>query len=126
MVSRIIENRRFGPRWHKKICWRVLSCHHVGTYHKSLQGPHEKKLLNDLLSMDRYNTLERPVANESDPLEVRFGLTLQQIIDVGDGGAGAGLPLPPSPEETTHTEIRTKITNLTILPTDPLISPIRF
>nr|XP_014284142.1 neuronal acetylcholine receptor subunit alpha-7 isoform X1 [Halyomorpha halys] len=52
--------------------------------HNSLQGPHEKKLLNDLLSMDRYNTLERPVANESEPLEVRFGLTLQQIIDVDE------------------------------------------
>lgn len=47
-----------------------------------MQGPHEKRLLNHLLSMDNYNTLERPVANESDALEVRFGLTLQQIIDV--------------------------------------------
>lgn len=46
----------------------------------SLQGPHEKRLLNNLLNT--YNTLERPVANESDPLEVKFGLTLQQIIDV--------------------------------------------
>ncbi|CAH0695529.1 unnamed protein product [Spodoptera exigua] len=46
----------------------------------SEQGPHEKRLLNALLA--NYNTLERPVANESEPLEVRFGLTLQQIIDV--------------------------------------------
>lgn len=46
----------------------------------SLQGPHEKKLLNHLLS--NYNTLERPVANESEALKVKFGLTLQQIIDV--------------------------------------------
>lgn len=46
----------------------------------SLQGYHEKRLLNHLLN--NYNLLERPVANESDPLEVRFGLTLQQIIDV--------------------------------------------
>ncbi|GLH06988.1 Uncharacterized protein, isoform D [Gryllus bimaculatus] len=44
------------------------------------QGPHEKRLLNALLGP--YNTLERPVANESEPLEVKFGLTLQQIIDV--------------------------------------------
>ncbi|XP_040161005.1 neuronal acetylcholine receptor subunit alpha-7 isoform X6 [Anopheles arabiensis] len=48
----------------------------------SLQGPHEKRLLNNLLAT--YNTLERPVANESDPLEVKFGLTLQQIIDVDE------------------------------------------
>lgn len=46
----------------------------------SHQGPHEKRLLNHLLTP--YNVLERPVANESEPLEVKFGLTLQQIIDV--------------------------------------------
>jgi nicotinic acetylcholine receptor len=44
------------------------------------QGIHEKKLLTKLL--EKYNILERPVANESEPLEVKFGLTLQQIIDV--------------------------------------------
>lgn len=46
----------------------------------SQQGPHEKRLLNNLLGP--YNILERPVANESESLEVKFGLTLQQIIDV--------------------------------------------
>lgn len=50
--------------------------HHTGSH----QGPHEKRLLNTLLG--NYNTLERPVSNESDALTVRFGLTLQQIIDV--------------------------------------------
>ncbi|XP_015836919.1 nicotinic acetylcholine receptor alpha6 subunit isoform X3 [Tribolium castaneum] len=48
----------------------------------SQQGPHEKRLLNNLLGP--YNVLERPVANESEPLEVKFGLTLQQIIDVDE------------------------------------------
>ncbi|XP_030762373.1 neuronal acetylcholine receptor subunit alpha-7-like isoform X3 [Sitophilus oryzae] len=48
----------------------------------SLQGPHEKRLLTILL--ESYNVLERPVANESEPLEVKFGLTLQQIIDVDE------------------------------------------
>lgn len=43
-------------------------------------GVNEKKLLADLL--DPYNTLERPVVNESDPLQLSFGLTLMQIIDV--------------------------------------------
>ncbi|KAK3915891.1 Neuronal acetylcholine receptor subunit alpha-7 [Frankliniella fusca] len=47
-----------------------------------MQGPHEKRLLEDLL--DDYNVLERPVANESEPLEIKFGLTLQQIIDVDE------------------------------------------
>jgi hypothetical protein len=43
-------------------------------------GDNEKRLLHDLL--DSYNTLERPVVNESDPLQLSFGLTLMQIIDV--------------------------------------------
>ncbi|OQR66436.1 nicotinic acetylcholine receptor [Tropilaelaps mercedesae] len=47
---------------------------------ESLGGPHEKRLLNDLLA--NYNVLERPVANESEPLLLSFGLMLQQIIDV--------------------------------------------
>ncbi|XP_066157968.1 neuronal acetylcholine receptor subunit alpha-7 isoform X6 [Euwallacea fornicatus] len=34
--------------------------------------------------LETYNVLERPVANESEPLEVKFGLTLQQIIDVDE------------------------------------------
>ncbi|XP_076177262.1 nicotinic acetylcholine receptor alpha6 isoform X2 [Ptiloglossa arizonensis] len=49
---------------------------------ESLCGSHEKRLLNQLLLT--YNTLERPVANESEPLEVKFGITLQQIIDVDE------------------------------------------
>ncbi|KAH1029732.1 hypothetical protein HUJ05_002910, partial [Dendroctonus ponderosae] len=48
----------------------------------SQQGYYEKTLLNKLL--DNYNILERPVANESEPLSVRFGITLQQIIDVDE------------------------------------------
>ena len=43
-------------------------------------GPHERRLINDL--MDRYQNLERPVFNESEALNLKFGLTLQQIIDV--------------------------------------------
>ncbi|XP_071440786.1 neuronal acetylcholine receptor subunit alpha-7-like [Hetaerina americana] len=50
--------------------------------HGSVQGPHEKRLLHMLL--DHYNVLERPVANESDPLQLSFGLTLMQIIDVDE------------------------------------------
>ena len=46
----------------------------------SSQGKYERGLLNHLLM--NYNVLERPVANESDPLVLSFGLTLMQIIDV--------------------------------------------
>ena len=45
-------------------------------------GPNEKRLLEDLFILRKYNVLERPVANESHALDVFFGLTLQQIIDV--------------------------------------------
>ena len=43
-------------------------------------GFHERRLLVDLMS--DYNKLERPVYNETDPVILTFGLTLQQIIDV--------------------------------------------
>ena len=43
-------------------------------------GFHERRLLVDLMS--DYNKLERPVYNEIDPVNLTFGLTLQQIIDV--------------------------------------------
>nr|AJP36493.1 nicotinic acetylcholine receptor alpha 7 [Leptinotarsa decemlineata] len=49
---------------------------------ESWAGINEKKLLHKLL--DHYNVLERPVANESDPLQLSFGLTLVQIIDVDE------------------------------------------
>ncbi|XP_058446829.1 neuronal acetylcholine receptor subunit alpha-7 isoform X2 [Malaya genurostris] len=60
----------------------IVLCLLVICIRDSLQGPHEKRLLNHLLAT--YNTLERPVANESESLEVKFGLTLQQIIDVDE------------------------------------------
>ncbi|CAG9764300.1 unnamed protein product [Ceutorhynchus assimilis] len=50
--------------------------------HESWAGYYEKKLLHKLL--DTYNVLERPVANESDPLQLSFGITLMQIIDVDE------------------------------------------
>ena len=43
-------------------------------------GSHERRLLNDLAL--NYNKYERPVAEESEALEIRFGLALQQILDV--------------------------------------------
>ena len=46
----------------------------------TLAGPNERRLLNDLMA--NYNKHERPVANESDAVVLKFGLTLQQIMDV--------------------------------------------
>ena len=50
----------------------------------STGGPQEKRLLGSLLS--DYNTLNRPVLNESEALMLTFGITLQQIIDVVSTG----------------------------------------
>lgn len=46
----------------------------------SLQGPHQRTLLKNLLK--DYNRMERPVANDSQPLTVVFTLSLIQIMDV--------------------------------------------
>ncbi|CAB4059414.1 CHRNN [Lepeophtheirus salmonis] len=47
---------------------------------ETICGYHEKRLLFALIQ--NYNQLERPVVNESEPLMLTFGITLQQIIDV--------------------------------------------
>lgn len=45
-------------------------------------GPHEEKLIEEIFTKRRYNRLARPVAKEQDALEVKFGVTLQQIVEV--------------------------------------------
>jgi len=52
------------------------------TFKESIGGPQEKRLLKSLMS--DYNVMNRPVLNESDPLLLTFGVTLQQIIDVDE------------------------------------------
>ena len=46
----------------------------------ALGGTGERRLLNDLMAY--YQKLERPVANESEAVQLKFGLTLMQIMDV--------------------------------------------
>ena len=58
------------------LCDNLVLLFFAGTF----GGRFEKKLLRDL--MVDYDNLERPVVNESHPLLVTFGVTLQQIIDV--------------------------------------------
>lgn len=50
----------------------------------TLQGQNERHLLHFLFVERHYNPLERPVANESKPIIVKFGITLQQIIDIDE------------------------------------------
>ena len=60
----------------------MFSHHHLTT--GTLGGPNERRLINDLTA--NYNKLERPVANESEAVVLKFGLTLQQIMDVVSRG----------------------------------------
>uniref|UniRef100_A0A673IMT7 Neuronal acetylcholine receptor subunit alpha-7 n=1 Tax=Sinocyclocheilus rhinocerous TaxID=307959 RepID=A0A673IMT7_9TELE len=46
----------------------------------SVQGPYQRTLLNNLLK--DYNRMERPVANDSQPLTVFLSMSLIQIMDV--------------------------------------------
>uniref|UniRef100_A0AAR2LTN2 Neuronal acetylcholine receptor subunit alpha-7 n=1 Tax=Pygocentrus nattereri TaxID=42514 RepID=A0AAR2LTN2_PYGNA len=48
----------------------------------SVQGPHQRALLKNLLK--DYNRMERPVANDSQPLTVILSLSLVQIMDVDE------------------------------------------
>ncbi|XP_031722254.1 cholinergic receptor, nicotinic, alpha 11 [Anarrhichthys ocellatus] len=50
--------------------------------HVSLQGPHQRNLLKNLLK--DYNRMERPVSNDSHPLTVVFTLSMVQIMDVDE------------------------------------------
>ncbi len=47
---------------------------------ETVEGPSEEQLIRDIF--DKYNKYSRPVAKEDDALEVNFGVSLQQIIDV--------------------------------------------
>ncbi|XP_078315737.1 neuronal acetylcholine receptor subunit alpha-7-like isoform X1 [Crassostrea virginica] len=51
---------------------------------ETLQGQNERHLLHFLFKEKHYNPLERPVANESKPIIIKFGITLQQIIDIDE------------------------------------------
>ena len=49
---------------------------------KSFGHEHERRLLEDLLK--EYQILERPVFDERDPVELEFGISLRQIIDLDE------------------------------------------
>uniref|UniRef100_A0A8C5HTL0 Neuronal acetylcholine receptor subunit alpha-7 n=1 Tax=Gouania willdenowi TaxID=441366 RepID=A0A8C5HTL0_GOUWI len=63
----------FLPKW----WYNVKTCCDI-----SLQGPNQRRLLRELLVS--YNSLERPVVNDSDTITVQLTLSLMQIIDVDE------------------------------------------
>ena len=50
--------------------------------HRIFAGKQENRLLNNL--MDKYQKYERPVADETSPVNLNFTLSLQQIIDLDE------------------------------------------
>ena len=45
-------------------------------------GAHEERLIDEIFEQRRYNKHARPVLDERDALNIDFGITMQQIIDV--------------------------------------------
>ncbi|XP_059151414.1 neuronal acetylcholine receptor subunit alpha-7-like [Physella acuta] len=62
----------------------LLTCIFILFIRESLQGQHERQLLKALFEEGNYSKLERPVDNDTDPIDVKFGIILQQIIDVSE------------------------------------------
>uniref|UniRef100_A0A8C5T8Z7 Neuronal acetylcholine receptor subunit alpha-7 n=1 Tax=Malurus cyaneus samueli TaxID=2593467 RepID=A0A8C5T8Z7_9PASS len=60
----------------------LIICLFILVPKESLQGEFQRKLYKELLK--NYNPLERPVANDSQPLTVYFTLSLMQIMDVDE------------------------------------------
>ncbi|XP_019687537.1 neuronal acetylcholine receptor subunit alpha-7 isoform X2 [Felis catus] len=63
----------------RRSVWLALA---ASLLHVSLQGEFQRKLYKELVK--NYNPLERPVANDSQPLTVYFSLSLLQIMDVDE------------------------------------------
>nr|ABA60380.1 nicotinic acetylcholine receptor subunit type A [Lymnaea stagnalis] len=62
----------------------TVLCMLVGMLRESEQGLQERKVLKKLFEESDYNKFERPILNESEPINVNFGIILQQIIDVDE------------------------------------------
>lgn len=60
-------------------------CCHTGNTVDGLSMPDEKRLIRHLLQVyERAGVVGRPVFNTSKVLDVRFGITLIQIIDLNE------------------------------------------
>uniref|UniRef100_A0A8C9RH29 Neuronal acetylcholine receptor subunit alpha-7 n=1 Tax=Scleropages formosus TaxID=113540 RepID=A0A8C9RH29_SCLFO len=64
------------------LLWDTLTKQQYSIKCLSLQGPHQRYLLKELLK--DYNRMERPVANDSLPITVKFSMILVQIMDVDE------------------------------------------
>jgi hypothetical protein len=91
--------------------------HFVSKHTDSIQGPHESRLIKKL--MKNYNELSRPVKKETDAVEVVFGMSLQQIIDVVRVRDGASTATSSS--VLLCLDILTPFDHLAHLPPPPLL-----
>ena len=78
VVEILVLNVSIKAYWYTNVLFALLLMLYF--FVESTGGPQEKRLLKNLL--DDYNIMNRPVLNESHPLVLTFGVTLQQIIDV--------------------------------------------
>ena len=68
-----------------------------------LGGAHEERLIDEIFEQRRYVKYARPVLHETDALNVEFGISLQQIIDVVSPSTTNSLShrriiVPPGPD----------------------------
>uniref|UniRef100_A0A3Q2ZH07 Neuronal acetylcholine receptor subunit alpha-7-like n=1 Tax=Kryptolebias marmoratus TaxID=37003 RepID=A0A3Q2ZH07_KRYMA len=63
-------------------CFSLISLPPLLNTAESVQGPHQRLLLKELLR--DYNPMERPVANDSHTLTVQFSFILMQVMDVDE------------------------------------------
>jgi len=69
-------------QWLLRVYGDVTGRYDVVWYTAVSGGPHEERLIDDIINNRNYTSLARPVAEEAEAVFVSFGLSLQQIIRV--------------------------------------------
>jgi len=82
------------------VTWSVLAMTSSSQHHHQQQQPERlvesdaKRLYDDLLKKNAYNSLIRPVDNTSESLTVHIGLRLTSIIDIVSRSVAGFAPTP--------------------------------
>ncbi|XP_024300067.1 neuronal acetylcholine receptor subunit alpha-7 isoform X1 [Oncorhynchus tshawytscha] len=81
-ISRILQSRSVSAPLEMWCSVALVVCGFSALVQVSIQGPHQRTLLKNLLK--DYNRMERPVGNDSHSLTVFFTISLMQIMDVDE------------------------------------------
>ncbi|XP_014032382.1 neuronal acetylcholine receptor subunit alpha-7 isoform X2 [Salmo salar] len=81
-ISRTLQSRSVSAPLEMWCSVALVVCGFSALVQVSVQGPHQRTLLKNLLK--DYNRMERPVGNDSHSLTVFFSVSLMQIMDVDE------------------------------------------